>query len=142
MEQLQRLEASIDYIEGRLDQLIGQARGGMFYGLCGMDALDSEEMTYAIAIEPADADAGAGSAAEASDVEYRRFEIPASRWARFECVGALPDSIQDVWKRVFTEWFPATDYEHSGGPELEVYVADQNPAAADHRCEVWIPLKT
>ncbi len=119
--------------DGRLDGLIAQARGEMFYGLCIMDALDSEEMTCAIAIEPADA--GAGSPGDASGLEYRSFEIPASRWAKFESVGALPDAIQDVWKRFFTEWFPATDYKHSGGPELEVYFAD-------HRCEVWIPLKT
>jgi len=47
--------------------------------------------------------------------------IPSSTWAIFESVGAMPDAIQDVWKRIFSEWFPTSNYEHDKGPELEVY---------------------
>jgi AraC family transcriptional regulator len=49
------------------------------------------------------------------------FTIPASTWAIFTSVGPLPDAIQSVFGRVFQERFPATGYEHSGLPELEVY---------------------
>jgi AraC family transcriptional regulator len=65
--------------------------------------------------------------------------IPASTWAIFTCVGPLPGSIQSVFGRIFQEWFPATGYEHSGAPELEVYPPGDT-MAEDYRCEVWIPV--
>ncbi|MDN4593700.1 AraC family transcriptional regulator [Polycladomyces subterraneus] len=65
--------------------------------------------------------------------------IPASTWAIFTCVGPLPGAIQSVFSRIFQEWFPATGYEHSGAPELEVYPPGDT-MAEDYRCEVWIPI--
>lgn len=47
--------------------------------------------------------------------------IPAATWAVFTSVDPMPHSIQKVWQRIFQEWFPASNYDHSGGPELEVY---------------------
>lgn len=55
-------------------------------------------------------------------------------------IGPMPDAIQKVWERIFAEWFPATGYEHAGGPELEVYPIDGEVTAEDHHCEVWIPI--
>ena len=72
--------------------------------------------------------------ADSEDLEVR--EIPASTWAIFESVGAMPSAIQKVWSRIFTEWFPSAGYEHADAPELEVYpkgnVNDEN-----YRCEIW-----
>ncbi len=65
--------------------------------------------------------------------------IPAATWAVFESIGPMPDAIQKVWKRIFSEWFPATEYEHAEGPQLEVYPMT-DASAADYRCEVWIPV--
>lgn len=67
------------------------------------------------------------------------FEVPARLWVAFECVGPMPDAIQDVWKRIFTEWFPQSGYEHAGGPELEWYgIGDMD--SDEYRSEVWIPV--
>lgn len=66
-------------------------------------------------------------------------EIPKSTWAVFESVGPMPDAIQDVWKRVFSEWFPTSGYEHAVGPELEVY-GPGDMSKPDYRCSVWIPV--
>jgi hypothetical protein len=60
-------------------------------------------------------------------------------WAVFESVGPMPDAIQDVWRRIFSEWFPTNEYEHADGPELEVY-EDGGMSSPDYKCWVWIPV--
>lgn len=65
--------------------------------------------------------------------------IPKQTWAVFESVGPMPDAIQDVWKRIFSEWFPTSGYEHGDGPEIEVYEpGDMNKP--DYKSYVWIPV--
>lgn len=100
-------------------------------GICMDMEFGSEEFSYLIAVKAA----GESEVPEG----YVAREIPASTWAVFTSVGAMPDAIQKVWVRVFQEWFPATGYEHAGGPEIESYPAgDVN--ADDYRCEVWVPI--
>ncbi|QOR37027.1 GyrI-like domain-containing protein [Clostridium sp. 'deep sea'] len=65
--------------------------------------------------------------------------IPSCTWAVFKCVGAMPQGIQEVWKRIYAEWLPATKYEHALTPELEVYYAG-NHYAEDYVSEIWIPV--
>ncbi|MBO8155785.1 MAG: GyrI-like domain-containing protein [Bacillaceae bacterium] len=43
-------------------------------------------------------------------------------------------------QRIFSEWFPATGYEHADAPELEVYYSG-NPNDENYRSEVWTPIK-
>ncbi|WP_180953526.1 AraC family transcriptional regulator [Bacillus sp. T33-2] len=66
--------------------------------------------------------------------------VPKATWAVFEAHGAMPDAIQNVWQRIYGEWFPSTGYEHAGGPEFELYPPG-NPYTDDYRSEVWIPIK-
>lgn len=66
--------------------------------------------------------------------------IPASKWAVFEVYGPMPDAMQGVWKKIFSEWFPSSGYEHAGTPELEVY-SDDDPSSPDLYSEIWIPVK-
>lgn len=68
------------------------------------------------------------------------FAVPALTWAVFEAVGPIPDAIQDIWKRIFSEWFPSSGYEHAEGPELEVY-ENGDMSKPDYRSFVWIPVK-
>jgi AraC family transcriptional regulator len=61
-------------------------------------------------------------------------------WAIFRGRGPMPDAIQKVWKRICSDWFPATDYTHTGDEELEVYLsAEEN--SDDVPFEIWIPVK-
>jgi AraC family transcriptional regulator len=60
--------------------------------------------------------------------------VPASTWAVFESHGPMPDSIQTLTRRIFTEWFPSTKYIHAGSAELELYLEDD-------KFEVWIPIE-
>lgn len=74
-----------------------------------------------------------------SDSSMSILEIPASTWAIFECVGALPNSITDVWKRIFTEWFPSSGYENADSPCLEIY-SDGDTTSNEYKCEIWLPI--
>jgi len=71
---------------------------------------------------------------------YISATIPAATWAVFESVGALPEAIQDLTKRIYTEWLPSTGYQHACAPELEVYPIGDT-SSADYRCEIWVPIK-
>ncbi|MBH1940686.1 AraC family transcriptional regulator [Mobilitalea sibirica] len=66
-------------------------------------------------------------------------EVPAGLWVIFQCVGPMPQAIQDVWKRVYTEWFPSSGYEHAGGAEIEWY-SEGDSSSEDYISEIWIPI--
>ncbi len=66
--------------------------------------------------------------------------IPRSTYAVFEATGALPESLQNVVQRVFSEWFPSVEFEHAGTAELEVYMPG-NPSSPDYVSEYWVPVK-
>ena len=98
-------------------------------GICMDFDREQEQFNYMIAVET--------MKEKPAKLEGR--EIPAATWAVFQSIGPMPHAIQEVWKRIGSEWFPATGYEHAGGPELEVYPPG-NPNDENYRCEVWIPI--
>jgi AraC family transcriptional regulator len=67
------------------------------------------------------------------------YTVPACTWAIFECVGPMPDAIQDLQRRVVAEWLPSSGYEYADAPDIEVYTQG-DMSAADYRCEVWLPI--
>ncbi|MCM1989502.1 AraC family transcriptional regulator [Oceanirhabdus seepicola] len=78
---------------------------------------------------------------EISD-EFTILQIPKLTWAVFEGHGHLPDNsiMQDIWKRIYSEWFPSSGFEQVEGPCIEKnFWNDENPI--EYTCEVWIPIK-
>jgi len=72
--------------------------------------------------------------------------IPKHTWAVFACIGAMPPNIQDINKKIFSEWLPnCTDYEIAAGYNIEMYSnpAEYQKGVQDEKyyCEVWIPVK-
>lgn len=65
------------------------------------------------------------------------YKIPAFTWAVFSGSGAMPTAIQELEKRIVTEWLPTSGYEYANGPDIEVYLT---PDPADSVFEVWIPV--
>lgn len=63
--------------------------------------------------------------------------IPPCTWAVFSGQGSMPNSIQELEKRIVTEWLPTSGYEYANAPDIEVYLND-NPA--DSKFEVWLPI--
>lgn len=121
--------------DGTCDKL-GEMAGPL--GLLGVSMDYDEEletMTYLVAVEKHTS----GQLTNVSKHKVVEREIPASTWAVFESVGAMPDAIQEVFQRIFTEWFPATGYSHAGGPEIEVYLPG-DPTSSQYRCQVWVPV--
>jgi len=72
--------------------------------------------------------------------EFVALEVAASDWAVFATQGPFPQTMQDVWGRIFSEWFPSSGYQHTGGPEL-VWSEHPDIHAPDYRNEIWIPVK-
>ena len=73
---------------------------------------------------------------------YEVIEIPAIKWAIFTTepykVENTSDAVQDVWKSIFSEWFPSSGYEVAEGARLEMYYKSKGN---DEYCEIWIPIK-
>jgi AraC family transcriptional regulator len=68
------------------------------------------------------------------------YEIPAATWVIFDCYGSLPDSIQTVFRRFFTEWLPASGYTYAELPDIEVYPPGCQYTEKVHT-EVWIAIR-
>ena len=72
--------------------------------------------------------------------------IPAFTWAVFPCKGAMPNSLQDVNTKIFSEWLPALkEYEFAAGYCIEMYdTPDKYPKGTqdeNYYAEIWIPVK-
>jgi len=72
--------------------------------------------------------------------------IPKHTWAVFPCKGAMPKSLQDVNKKIFSEWLPnCRDYEIAAGYNIEMYndPSDYLNGTQDENyySEIWIPVK-
>ncbi|MED4007375.1 AraC family transcriptional regulator [Priestia aryabhattai] len=68
-----------------------------------------------------------------------QLEVPAGTWAVFEAVGPFPDTLQDVWGRIYSEWFPASTYEQVEGPEI-LWNEHKNVTSPTFKSEIWIPV--
>lgn len=70
---------------------------------------------------------------------YASLEIEASSWAVFEVVGPLPGAAQEIWGRIYSEWFPSSAYQKAEGPEI-FWTEQRDQSAPDYRSEIWIPV--
>ena len=72
---------------------------------------------------------------------YETRVIPAGTWAVFPCRGALPKALQDVNKRIWSEWLPSCkEYKLAGNYNIELYAPPaENPD--DNYSEIWIPVE-
>lgn len=102
------------------------------YGVCVEDINDGEHFHYYIA--------GAyqgGIIPEGMSV----FEIPASEWAKFKCIGRIPQNLQTINTRIFREWLPGNqEFEMSLPMNIEWY-SNGNTESDDYVSAIWIPVK-
>ncbi len=56
--------------------------------------------------------------------------IETQSYAVFTC--KIPE-IQDITKRIFSEWLPSSEYQHANAPELEIYPDEDS-------CKICIPI--
>ncbi|MFD9333914.1 GyrI-like domain-containing protein [Streptomyces sp. NPDC060028] len=66
-------------------------------------------------------------------------DVPAGTWAVFENAGPFPQTLQHLWRDVFTQWFPSNPYRSRPGPEILRIRLSQDAAEAE--AELWIPVE-
>ncbi len=110
---------------GTLQRLIGlmnaDPRGVLGVSTCN----DTEPWRYYIAV----------SSSQAAD-GLEEYTVPGATWAVFPGSGTN-QSIQELERRIVTEWLPTSGYEYGNAPDVEVYL---NPDPENAQFEVWIPV--
>lgn len=119
---------------GRIPELCKLMSGKEPVGVLGVTAcMSGEKSDYYIGVT---SEAGPPQGMES-------YEVPASTWAIFDCVGAIakdPGVMQKLQKRIFSEWLPMSSYQYADAPDIEVYL-EGDQASDDYHCEVWLPIK-
>jgi AraC family transcriptional regulator len=66
-------------------------------------------------------------------------DVPEGSWAVFSVTGPFPAVVQELWRDVFTQWFPSNPWRSRPGPEmLRNELSDDG---ATTRAELWIPVE-
>lgn len=82
-----------------------------------------------------------GVATTSSDVgDFDELEVESNTWAVFESIGPFPETLQKIWGRIYSEWFPSSDYESVNGPEI-LWNESTDLHNPKYRSEIWIPVK-
>ena len=119
--------------DGTINTLLeASCKDGYIFGICyGNMPTDSKTFDYAI---------GAACGEDCIAPEgYRINEIPARTWAVFECRGAMPDAIQELWHKICSEFFPTSGYKPTYEMDIEAYT-EGDMGSSDYRSEIWVPV--
>lgn len=112
-------------VNGTLQRLI-QMMDTEPMGVLGVSTCNGEEAwRYYIAVS---------SSKEGEGLE--EYIVPAATWAIFPGEGTN-ESIQELERRIVTEWLPTSGYEYADAPDIEVYIS---PDPQNAKYEVWIPV--
>lgn len=110
------------------DNIFGNCIVGASFG---KDATD-QEFPYAI-----------GAMYNGVPIEEADFlveEIPAHTYVVFPCVGKMPESFQKLYQQIYSEFFPASEYQPCGGTDFEAYPS-ADVFSPDYRCEIWVAVE-
>ncbi|EIQ7137744.1 AraC family transcriptional regulator [Enterococcus faecalis] len=105
----QVVNASFDFQEGRTTE------GGEMTHMIGFAT--SQENTY-------------------EDLE--QLSVPAHTWVVFPNEGSFPQTLQETWARIFSEWLPSSGYQVVAAPEIS-FTQYQGPAEAKYS-EIWLAV--
>lgn len=112
--------------EGLLPRLAAMMNGAPA-GLLGVSACNEwEDWRYYIAV----------ATAQPAPEGFDEYEVAPFTWAVFPGQGTST-AIQELERRIVTEWLPTSGYEYANGPDIEVYL---NPDPQNAVFEVWIPV--
>ncbi|OBR66331.1 AraC family transcriptional regulator [Paenibacillus oryzae] len=70
---------------------------------------------------------------------FTKLEVSEATWAVFEAAGPFPETLQNIWGRIYSEWFPSASYELASGPEM-VWHESKDFSSPTFRSEIWIPI--
>lgn len=114
-------------MDGTIEKL-GRLMDGQPMGLLGISVCHEDETwRYFIAV----------ASSKPVDDSLEEHIIPPSAWAVFSNEGTQ-ESIQDLERRIWTEWLPNSGYEYAqNASDIEVYL-NADPQHAQY--EVWFPI--
>lgn len=111
---------------GTIEKLVNMMDGDL-KGVLGVSSCNEEsDWKYYIAV----------ASNQTVETELEEFMVPEATWAIFSGKGSNL-SIQELERRIVTEWLPTSGYEYGNAPDIEVYISP-NPENAVY--EVWIPV--
>ena len=114
------------YEKALIDNCIGE------YGVC-IDDLEEGKFRYLIAGKYTGGEVPEGMVLH---------EFPRGNWAVFSCIGPLPDALQQVNNRIFSQWLPGNpEYELDGNANVEWYDCTGEKDDPDYRSAIWIPVR-
>ncbi|MEV7796151.1 AraC family transcriptional regulator [Streptomyces sp. NPDC087512] len=131
-------QAIIDFVRGigprvleRLEKLSDQEPRGIVAVCDDLDPSRAEgtELDYYHGVITS------GAAVEGAEA----LPVPAGTWAVFTTSGPAPRAIQELWRDVFTEWFPANPYRSRPGPEI--LRTRLSPDGTEADAELWLPVE-
>lgn len=68
-------------------------------------------------------------------------EVKKTTWAVFESIGPFPETLQNIWGRIYSEWFPSSGFESVEGPEI-LWHESPDTSNPSYRSEIWIPVRS
>lgn len=112
------MNKTLEKLAGMMNQ---EPMGVLGVSICN----DIEPWRYYIAVSTSQKDTG-----------FEEYLVSAATWAIFPGEGTS-QSIQELERRIVTEWLPTSGYEYGSAPDVEVYL---NPDPQNAKYEVWIPV--
>lgn len=64
--------------------------------------------------------------------ETEIINVAKSKWVIFKCKGNKADDINELWSKIYKEYFPTSEYKQSMNIDFELY--------DDKDTEIWIPI--
>jgi len=111
----------------RLPELLSLMNGDSM-GVLGISTCEDKDNDYYIA--------AASSAPVPAGM--REWTVPAAAWAIFTGKGQPPAAVQELQKRIVSEWLPDSGCEWAQVPDIEVYL--DPPGGPESRFQVWLPV--
>ena len=100
-------------------------------GICFENQMKDDKFAYCIGCVSDDKDVE-------EDLSIQTLEP--STWVVFNCIGAMPEALQNLLEKIYKEFFPSSEYKPSGKYEIEVY-PEGNISSKDYNCEMWISVE-
>jgi len=116
----------------KINEFLGYSKMNMLYGI-HYDFKEDGSRRYMMGWKVPDKDI---------PNEYKIVNIPSCTWAVFDGRGDNLNTlaIGDLWRLIYSEWFPSSGFEQIEGPCIEKYFGDDNQYI-NYSCELWIPVK-
>ncbi|WP_150269879.1 AraC family transcriptional regulator [Paenibacillus tepidiphilus] len=126
-----------DGTHDRINELLGRPAGSLLYGY-HYDYAEDGSRRYLMGMDL--------PAGKVIPQDFTVLHIPAQVYAVFDDSERIREDVEkeavilNIWRRIYAEWFPSSNFEQVEGPCLEKYYwTDEEQGEAVS--EVWIPVR-